>query len=51
MVGHAAHIRASELRLQKTDVRDSEHLLEQLCAGKFPRIWVPTLQERATEFI
>jgi len=45
-VGHAAKIRASVVRRQKTDTRDAEHLLELLLANRFPRIWVPSLAER-----
>ncbi len=45
-VGHAAQIRASVVREQKTDTRDAEHLLDLLLAGRFPRIWVPSLAER-----
>ena len=45
-VGHAAAIRASVVRLQKTDTRDAEHLLDLLRTGRFPRIWVPSLAER-----
>jgi transposase len=45
-VGDAARIRASEVRQQKTDTRDAEHLLDLLRAGRFPRIWVPSLAER-----
>ncbi len=45
-VGDAARIRASEVRQQKTDARDAEHLLDLLCTGRFPRIWVPSVEER-----
>ena len=45
-VGDAARIRASEVRYQKTDPRDAEHLLDLLRTGRFPRIWVPSLAER-----
>jgi transposase len=45
-VGDAARIRASEVRQQKTDTRDAEHLLELLLTNRFPRIWVPSLAER-----
>src|SRR5579862_2306505 len=34
-VGDAARIRASEVRYQKTDPRDAEHLLDLLYAGRF----------------
>jgi transposase len=45
-VGDAARIRASEVRLQKTDPRDAEHILDLLRTGRFPRIWVPSVEER-----
>jgi len=45
-VGDAAHIRASEVRLQKTDPRDAEHILDLLLSHCFPRIWVPSVEER-----
>ena len=45
-VGNAAKIRAMEVRKQKTDRRDAEHLLELLRQDRFPRIWVPSLEER-----
>ena len=45
-VGDAAHIRASVVRQQKTDTRDAEHLLDLLRTGRFPRIWVPSVEER-----
>jgi transposase len=45
-VGDAARIRASEVRQQKTDTRDAEHMLDLLRTNRFPRIWVPALAER-----
>jgi transposase len=45
-VGDAARIRASEVRQQKTDPRDAELLLDLLRTGRFPRIWVPSVEER-----
>jgi len=45
-VGDAARIRASVVRQQKTDTRDAEHLLDLLRTDRFPRIWVPSLEER-----
>jgi len=45
-VGDAARIRASEVRYQKTDSRDAEGILDLLRTGRFPRIWVPSLEER-----
>jgi transposase len=43
-MGDAARIRASVVRMQKTDTRDAEHLPDLLRAGCFPRIWVPSLE-------
>jgi transposase len=45
-VGDAARIRAMEVRKQKTDRRDAQHILDLLLSGRFPRIWVPTEAER-----
>jgi transposase len=45
-VGDAAQIRASVVRKQKTDERDAQHLLKLLSEKRFPRIWMPTLEER-----
>ena len=45
-LGDAAKIRASVVRRQKTDRRDAEHLMDLLRENRFPRIWVPTLEER-----
>jgi transposase len=46
VVGDAAKIRASETRKQKHDRRDAWHLLELLREGKFPRLWLPSVEER-----
>jgi transposase len=45
-IGDSGKIRASELRKQKTDQRDARLILELLLANRFPRIWVPTPEER-----
>jgi transposase len=45
-LGDAAKIRASVVRQQKTDRRDAEHLQILLREDRFPRIWVPSLEER-----
>jgi len=45
-VGDAAQIRAQVVRQQKTDTRDAEHLLELLRTNRFPRLWVPSAEER-----
>src|SRR5260221_13196692 len=44
--GDAAKVRASVVRKQKTDRRDAEHLMHLLIENRFPRIWVPSLEER-----
>ena len=45
-LGDAGAIRASVVRKQKTDRRDAEHLLDLLRQDRFPRIWVPSEEER-----
>jgi len=45
-VGDPAEIRARAVRRQKTDTRDAEHLLDLLLTNRFPRIWIPTPEER-----
>jgi len=45
-VGHPAEIRARAVRRQKTDTRDAEHLLDLLLSHRFPRIWIPSVEER-----
>ena len=45
-VGDAAKIRAAEPRKQKTDRRDAELILKLLVEERFPRIWMPSEQER-----
>src|SRR5438094_1351681 len=45
-IGDAARIRASVVRRQKTDARDAAHLLELMLQERFPRIWVPSVEER-----
>ena len=45
-IGDSAKIRASEVRQQKTDQRDAALILDLLRSGRFPRIWVPTVEER-----
>jgi transposase len=45
-LGDAAKIRASVVRKQKTDRRDAAQLLQMLLEERFPRIWVPSLEER-----
>jgi transposase len=45
-IGDSAKIRASEVRKQKTDERDAALILDLLLSHRFPRIWVPTAEER-----
>jgi len=45
-LGDAAQIRASVVRRQKTDQRDAEHILHLLLEQRFPRLWVPTAEQR-----
>ena len=42
-VGDAAQIRAKQIRKQKTDRRDAEHILDLMMSNDgFPRIWTPS---------
>jgi len=45
-VGDAAQIRASYVRKQKTDKRDAGHILKLLLEGRFPRLWVASVEQR-----
>ena len=45
-VGDAAEIRAAMVRKQKSDSRDACHILDLLLRDKFPRIWIPSTEER-----
>jgi transposase len=46
VVGDAAKVRATETRKQKHDRRDAEHILNLLVKGDFPRLWLPSAEER-----
>ena len=46
VVGEAGKIRAMETRQQKHDRRDAEHILDLLVRGDFPKIWLPSGEER-----
>ncbi len=46
VVGEAAKIRKMETRPQKHDRRDAEHLLNLLVRGDFPKVWLPSPEER-----
>jgi transposase len=45
-IGDPAEIWARSVRRQVTDTRAAEHLLDLLRTKRFPRIWVPTAEER-----
>ena len=45
-VGDPAQIRAKQVRKQKNDRRDAEHILKLMLQGNFPRIWAPTPENR-----
>jgi transposase len=45
-VGDAARIRASDSRQQKHDRRDAALILQLLLEGRFPRIWIPSGEEK-----
>jgi transposase len=45
-IGDAAKIRACDVRAQKHDRRDAALILKLLMEGRFPRIWVPSGQEK-----
>lgn len=45
-LGDAAQIRASVVRQQKTDRRDAQHLLKLMLEDRFPRVWVPSPEQR-----
>src|SRR5437762_12839122 len=45
-IGDPAEIRARRVRKQKTDRRDAQHLLRLLVDGHFPKLWVPSPENR-----
>jgi transposase len=45
-IGDAAKIRACEVRAQKHDRRDAALILKLLREGRFPRIWIPSGEEK-----
>jgi transposase len=45
-IGDAAAISRKRVRKQKTDKQDAELLLRLLMEDRFPRIWVPTREDR-----
>lgn len=45
-VGDPAKVRAAAARKSKTDKEDADLLLRLLLENRFPRIWVPTVEQR-----
>src|ERR1039457_3808399 len=45
-IGDAAEIRTKRVRKQKTDRQDAQLLLRLLLEDRFPRIWVPSWENR-----
>jgi len=45
-IGDPAQIRAKQVRKQKTDRRDAEHILKLMLKDDFPRIWAATAENR-----
>jgi transposase len=45
-IGDPARIRAKQVRKQKNDRRDAEHILQLMLKDDFPRIWAPTPENR-----
>jgi transposase len=45
-IGEAAKISAKRVRKQKTDRQDAQHILHLLLKDDFPKIWVPSWENR-----
>ncbi len=45
-IGDAAEIQSKRGRKQKTDRQDAQHILKLMLKDDFPRIWVPTWENR-----
>jgi transposase len=45
-IGDASAIRAKRVRKQKTDRQDAQHILQLLMENRFPKIWVPSGENR-----
>ena len=45
-VGDAANIQSKRARKQKTDRQDAQHILKLMLQDDFPRIWVPSGENR-----
>src|SRR2546421_10019011 len=46
LIGDAAEIRTKRVRKQKTDRQDAQLILSLLLEDRFPRIWVPSWENR-----
>jgi transposase len=45
-IGDAAEIKAKRVRKQKSDRQDAQHILKLLLKDDFPKIWVPSWENR-----
>ena len=45
-IGHATEIARRRERKQKTDRQDAQHILQLLMENRFPKIWVPSWENR-----
>jgi transposase len=45
-IGDAAEIRTRRVRKQKTDRQDAQLILKLLLEDRFPRVWVPSADNR-----
>lgn len=45
-VGDPAKIKAARVRKQKNDRQDAEHILKLMIEDRFPRVWVPSPENR-----
>ena len=48
LIGDAAEIRTKRVRKQKTDRQDAQLILSLLLEDRFPRIWVPSWENRGS---
>jgi transposase len=47
-IGDPAEIQTKRVKKQKTDRKDAERLLKLMTEDRFPRIWVPSPENRET---
>lgn len=45
-IGDAAQIKAMRVRKQKTDRQDAQLLLKLMLEDRFPRVWIPSMENR-----